>query len=225
LSVAFLRTIIIYVIVVCALRIMGKRQLGELQPSELVVTILVSNLATMSIEDSSIPLLGTVMPIFTLVSCEVLVSLLAMKSSTAQRIISGNPRIIIRDGTPDQKEMKNLRWTIEDLQEQLRISGIFDISEVACAVVETSGTLSVYQKYRYRPLSLDAWEKLEGEDSPPMLIISDGKIVEDALNYCGVTQQWLEETLSRKHVTAEEVFLMTCDKCRNYHIVRKEDNK
>jgi uncharacterized membrane protein YcaP (DUF421 family) len=121
--------------------------------------------------------------------------------------------------------MRNLRWTIEDLQEQLRVSGIFDISEVACAIVETSGALSVFQKYRYRPLSLDAWEKLEGEDSPPMLLISDGKIIEDALNYCGVTQKWLTETLSRKHVTAEEVFLMTCDKCRNVHIIRKEDKK
>lgn len=221
-SVAFLRTIIIYIIVVFALRIMGKRQLGELQPSELVVTILVSNLATMSIEDSSIPLLGTVMPIFTLVSCEVLVSLLTMKSNMAQRIISGNPRIVIRDGRIDQKELRNLRWSIDDLMEQLRSNGIFDVTEVAFAVVETSGSLSVYEKYRSRPLTLELQENPVGEDFPPIVLISDGVVDRKAYQYCGIDDKWLEDTLSRKHLSFKEVFFMSCDKKKNYHIVKRE---
>jgi len=224
-SVAFVRTIIIYFLVIAALRIMGKRQLGELQPSELVVTILVSNLATMSIEDSNIPLMGTVMPIFVLVSCEVLLSYFILKSPKAQKVIFGNPRIVIRNGVIDQKELRSLRWTIEDLTEQLRVSGIFDINEVSMAIVETSGAISVYQNYRNRPMSIEMDDARQGEDDPPMVMISDGRVVEDTLNYCGVDRKWLDETLKRKHLTAEDIFIMTCDKKRSYLIMEKEERK
>jgi len=221
-SVAFIRTIVIYLLVIAALRIMGKRQLGELQPSELVVTILVSNLATMSIEDSNIPLMGTVMPIFVLVSCEVLLSYFILKSPKTQKVVFGNPRIVMRNGIVDQKELRNLRWTVEDLSEQLRVSGIFDFNEVSMAIVETSGALSVYQNYRSRPMSIDMDDARQGEDDPPMVVISDGHIVSDALNYCGVEQKWLDDTLKRKHLSPKEVFIMTCDKKQNYTIMKKE---
>jgi uncharacterized membrane protein YcaP (DUF421 family) len=222
-SVAFIRTIIIYIIVVLALRIMGKRQLGELQPSELVVTILVSNLATMSIEDNNVPMIGTVIPIFTLVSCEIIISYIIMKSSFAQKMISGNPRVIIRDGKIDQGEMRNLRWTIEDLTEQLRANGVFDINEVAFAIVETSGSLSVYQKFCHRPLSPDMQANPDGDDMPPALMISDGKIVTESLDYCGVDRGWVEDVIKRKHLDIKKVFIMTCDRNREYKIIKKEE--
>ncbi|HPR40559.1 MAG TPA: DUF421 domain-containing protein, partial [Oscillospiraceae bacterium] len=141
------RTIIIYVLIIICLRIMGKRQLGELQPSEFVIAILISNIATISIEDTDIPLLSAIVPIVTLMSSEVLLSAVAMKSNKAQVVISGNPVVIIRNGTIDQARMRELRFSIEDLMSQLRINGIFDIREVGWAIVETNGKLTVYPKY------------------------------------------------------------------------------
>ena len=223
-SIVFIRTILIYLLVVTALRIMGKRQLGELQPSELVVTILVSNLATMSIEDSGIPLLETMVSIFTLVSCEVLVSLLIMKSNLAQKIFSGSPCVIIRDGKIDQREMKNLRWTLEDLLEQLRVAGVFDITEVSFAVVETSGALSCYQIYRSRPLTLDILEASQ-EDAPPVLVVSDGKIVDKNLTYCHISRPELEGAIKQRGLALPNIFLMTCDSQQNFTIVEKEGSR
>ena len=127
--VVFFRTLIIYFVIIVCLRIMGKRQLGELQPSEFVIAILISNIATLSIEDTDIPLIGAVVPIITLMSAEVILSFITLKSGKAQVLVSGNPVMIIRDGKIDQKSMRDLRFSIEDLMSQLRINGIFDIQE------------------------------------------------------------------------------------------------
>ena len=140
--VVFFRTLIIYFVIIVCLRIMGKRQLGELQPSEFVIAILISNIATLSIEDTDIPLIGAVVPIITLMSAEVILSFITLKSGKAQVLVSGNPVMIIRGGKIDQKSMRDLRFSIEDLMSQLRINGIFDIQDVAWAIVETNGQLT-----------------------------------------------------------------------------------
>ena len=144
--VVFIRTLILYAIVVFGMRIMGKRQLGELQPSELVVTILISNIATLPIENTNIPLLAGVVPILTLMCFEVVVSVCTLKNRRLRTIISGTPRVVISKGVIDQKELANLRYSVEDLLEQLRSSNIFDLREVELAIVETTGALSVYKK-------------------------------------------------------------------------------
>lgn len=226
-SVVVLRTILLYITIVLALRIMGKRQLGELQPAELVVTILVSNIATLSIEDTNIPLLGSLLPIFMLVSCEVLISVVILKSRTARKLISGNPRILIRDGVLDQKEMVNLRWSIDDVTEQLRTNQIFDIRDVSFAIVETSGTLSVYQKFPARTVTAQMMSlPQEGEpDAPPMTVICDGDLDRDALAYLNLREEWLYKVLKEEKLTLEEVFLMTCDRRAQYNIQKKEKGK
>lgn len=226
-GILILRTVIVYIIVVFSLRIMGKRQLGELQPSELVVTILVSNLATLSIEDTNVPLFGSILPIFMLVICEVAVSLITLKSNRLRKLISGNPRVVIRDGVIDQKEMRNLRWSLDDLMEQLRSANIFDVNEVSLAIVETSGNLSAYQKYAARALTPADMNipTPGGADSPAMAVISDGVIVPDALNYCNLRPQWLEKVLAEKGVPARDVFLMTCNRNAEYHIILKERHR
>ena len=152
-SIIFIRTIILYLLIVFSLRVMGKRQLAELQPSEFVVTILISNVATLPLEDINIPLIGGVVPILLLVSFEVLVSFITLKSQRARKIVSGSPRVIIRDGVIDQQEMKNLRLSIDDLMGQLRSKDIFDISDVAFAIIETTGSLSVYQNFDARTVT------------------------------------------------------------------------
>ena len=220
----FFKTVILYALIIFGLRLMGKRQLGELQPSEFVTTILISNIATLPIEDIDIPLLTGILPILTLVCCEVMMSTLSLKSARARKILSGSPKIIIRDGRIDQKELKNLRFSIDDLMEQLRQNSIFDIADVAFAIVETTGKLSVYQKFEARNvtaqmLSLPA----DGvETAPPVVMISDGRLIEQSLPYCNLKPEWLEKTLKEQEVELRDVFLMTCNRQANYHIIKKE---
>jgi len=206
------------------MRVMGKRQLGELQPSELVVTLLISNIATLSIEDTNVPLLGSILPIFILVSCEVLVSFLILKSNTLRKIISGNPRIVIRNGAIDQKELKNLRWSVDDLTDQLRSNNIFDISEVDFALVETSGTLTSYLKFNKRPVTVEMLQIPQDgvPDAPPVTVISDGELVKDALAFCNLNQEWLDNLLRSRKLTIQDIFLLTVDRRAGYHLVEKE---
>lgn len=219
-----LRTIILYICIVFSMRVMGKRQLGELQPSELVVTLLISNIATLSIEDTNVPLLGSILPIFILVSCEVLVSFLILKSNTLRKIISGNPRIVIRNGTIDQKELKNLRWSVDDLTDQLRSNNIFDISEVDFALVETSGALTSYLKFNKRPVTVEMLQIPQDgvPDAPPVTVISDGELVKDALVFCNLNQEWLDNLLRSRKLTIQDIFLLTVDRRAGYHLVEKE---
>ena len=223
-SVSVLRTVILYITVITALRIMGKRQVGELQPAELVVTIMISNIATLSIEDTNIPLLGSILPIFALVSCEVVESLISLKSRVMRRLFSGSPRILIRDGVLDRHELKTLRWSIDDLTEQLRQNGIFDIREVSFAVVETSGALSAYQKFGARPASAQMLNiPPDGEpDAPPMTVIADGQLDPDALRFLNLRREWLDKILKENDLAIDGVFMMTCDRRAQYSLIPKE---
>lgn len=226
-GVLLVRTVLLYSMIVFVLRIMGKRQLGELQPSELVVTILVSNIATLSIEDANIPLLGSILPILMLVICEVAASVIILKCPGLRKVISGNPCIIIRDGAVDQKIMRDLRWSIDDLMEQLRIGNVFDIGEVSCAIVETSGKLTVFKKYLSREVTAGMLEVPIKEecDSPPMVVISDGKFVPDALNYCNIKQEWVEKELEKQKLRVCDVFLMTLNRRAQYYISVRDKQK
>ena len=150
--VTFFRTLILYVVIVFGVRLMGKRQLGELQPSELVVTILISNIATLPIEEVETPLFSGLLPILSLVTFEVIISAINLHSRRMRRVFSGSPVVVIKNGEIDQKKLQELRFSIDDLMAQLRQNQIFALDEVDFAVVETTGKLSVYQKYGARPL-------------------------------------------------------------------------
>lgn len=205
---------------------MGKRQLGELQPSEFVIAILISNIATLSIEDTDIPLTGAVVPIITLMSAEVILSFITLKSGKAQTIVTGNPVAIIRNGNIDQKSMRELRFSIEDLMSQLRINGVFDIEDVSFAIVETNGQLTVYLKPEVQPLTpKTASDPKSSKSIPPSVLISDGVLCSKALTDCNLTKKWLEGVLKKENLSEKEVFLMTCDPCAKYHIVKKESEK
>ena len=145
-SVILIRSLILYVLVIFAVRLMGKRQLGELQPSELVITILVSNIATLPIEDVNIPVLVGITPIFAMVCFEVTVSWLCLRFPTVRRFISGSPKIVIRGGRIDRQAMADLRFSVDDLMMALRGSEVFDLAEVQYAIVETTGSMSVMRK-------------------------------------------------------------------------------
>jgi len=222
--VSLVRTIILYLLIVVGLRIMGKRQLGELQPSELVVTILVSNIATLPIEDANVPFLGGAVPILTIVCFEVFFSTWAMKNKAVRKVISGNPRIIIRDGVIDQHELQELRLSTDDLLEQLRSSSIYDLRDVSFAILETTGKLSVYPKFAARTVTADMLhlEDTQHTDAPPVVLISDGEVIEDSLHYCNLKAEWLEKTLKENGYRQKDVFLMTCNRKADYYIIPKE---
>lgn len=210
-----LRTIILYVLIIFALRLMGKKQLGELQPSELVTTILVSNIATLSLEDPSLPMLMGIIPIVVIVCLDVILSAIMMKSGKIRRVVTGTPRIIIADGKIDQPEMKNLRYTIDDVAEAMREQSIFDLNNVRYAIVETNGSINFFEK-----------EHKDSPDiNPPAFLIKDGEIDDRGIKEARLSREWLEEKLRKEHLHADEVFIFCADELGNYNVVRKSGGK
>jgi len=204
-----IRTVLLYALVIFAIRLMGKKQLGELQPSELVTTILISNIATLALEDPDLPLMAGVIPILAIVCLDIFVTTLSIGSDKVRRAVTGSPRILIKDGVIDQKEMKTLRYTIEDLLEAARDSGIFDISTVQFAVAETTGKINFFEK------------SPEQSQNPPVLTVSDGVPNKDALEEMGLDERWLRRLLHEKNIPLSRVFLLTADENGNYYIVEK----
>ena len=220
--VVFLRTLILYAIVVIGMRIMGKRQLGELQPSELVTTILISNIATLPIENTNVPLLSGAVPILVLMCFEVILSYLSMKSQRFRTLLSGTPRIIIRNGEIDQQELANLRFSIDDLMEQLRLNSIFDIQQAEMAVVETTGQLSVCKKAEHSPPTSSDLGINIAPTSIPAVVVSDGVVITQGLDYCGISKKTLLTLTKKQGQEIEDIFLMTCTPDLTVYIVPKE---
>lgn len=217
-----IRAILLYVIIIFAVRMMGKRQISEMQTSELVITLLMSNIASIPMQDTEQSMLSGIIPIMVLLVCEILISYLMLKKSGIRRIICGKPVIVINDGTIDQNAMKELRISTEDLYEQLRQKDVFDISEVAYAILETNGKMSVFKKAQYETLTAKDMEIEKEESILQVAIISDGEIAKSSLKICGLGTNWLYETLKNENIALKDIFLMTADKYKNYRIIRKE---
>ena len=220
-----IRAIILYTLIIFAIRLMGKRQIGELQPGELAITILISNIAVLPIENIDVPLILGAVPILTLVCFELLLSILSMKSSKLRTILSGKPIFVIENGKINQKAINSLRFTIDDLTEGLRSCEVFDISQVAYAIVETNGTMSVVKKFQSQNVT-PKMLKLENQQTTiPMVIISDGKVVEDNLKEIGLTRKWLFDKLKKENLSADNIFIMTADNNEKTFIALKENSK
>ena len=203
---------------------MGKRQIGELQPSELVITILISNIATLPIEDLNIPLLGGLVPILSLVCFEVFASVLGIKSQTARKLISGTPAFVIKNGVIDQKRLRDLRFSTDDLMEGLREQNIFDIRDVDYAIVETTGKLSIYKVFEQQEATAKMLKisPKSATPSPQVTIVSDGKLIKDGIDYCNIDKAFIESALKEEGCGIKDVFIMTCDRSKNYYVVKKE---
>jgi uncharacterized membrane protein YcaP (DUF421 family) len=224
-AVIFIRAVILYLLLIFAVRLMGKRQIGELQPTELAITILISNLATLPIEDPGDPLLVGIIPILVLAGLDVLMSQLQFKSRGIRKLMCGQPAIIIRDGIIDQAKMKELRFTNDDLTESLRIQGIFNIDEVQYAVVETTGAVSVYQKYQYQPATNGSVGSVGTDLNPPCSIIDNGKIIIEGLDEAKMTLSDLVKTLHKENIAPENVFFMSAATDGEYVIIQKNNFK
>lgn len=218
-----IRTFIIYCAVSICVRLMGKRQLGQLQPGELVITILISEIAAMPIGDNNIPILNSIIPLFLLVSFEIINSLIDRKSVSFRHLTEGKPITIIRNGELLQKELKELRFTINDVLLGLRQKDVFDIDEVEYAVVETNGTLSVLLKPCYRPAIQKTTGKKEKDNGMPCAVVIDGKIIGSSFKDCGITEKEVLSRLRKETDDIKNVMLMTVDKNKNFNIIFKKE--
>ncbi len=194
-----IRTTIIYIFVLAILRFTGKRQLGELQASEFVTTMIISNLASISIEQQSIPLLVSMLPVVIIACYEILLSGITIRSAKFERFIEGEPRIIMKNGIFVQKTLRMLRFTVTDILCALRDKNIFDPTSVSIALIEPNGKLSVYAT-GYSPKN--------ALENPPACVIVEGMIINDALKMCGKTDEWLNSYLDEKNILVKEVLLM-----------------
>ena len=225
-AISFIRTIIAYVLVVFALRVMGKRQVGELQPSELVVAIMISDLAAIPLSDSALPLSSGVIPILTLIVTEIISSLLSLKLPAVRRLLTGSPAVIIKNGVIQRKEMRKNRYNLEDLAEALRMKDYFDMGDVHTAILETNGSLSVLPKSDKRALDAQDLKLPEKQQTLPHVIIADGKLYTEHMKEAGVDIAWVEKQVKKKK-TGEyrDIFLLTVDGQGKVTIQRKDEDK
>ena len=219
------RTVLIYLCVLFAMRLMGKRQLGELQPEELVSTILISNLASISIESEEVPVTASLIPLFLIAALELLGSILSFQSQKFFNLMSGRPKTVILDGQIDQNALRTLRLTTADLMEALRGKNIFDPRDVSYAVVETNGSLSVALRPEREPATLSdlALKVQHGQATIPFVL--DGQVLDDNLHWCGKDHAWLERTAPANTLLVEEILLLIGNDTEDYFLLKKEPRR
>ena len=209
---AFSRTIILYLLIMLALRATGKRQIGQLEPSELVLTMMISDLAAVPMQDFGIPLTAGIIPILTLFSLSLLISQLALHHLRFRSLFFGTPSVLIRDGRVQQEIMRKNRYTIDELLEELRAQGYSSIEDIKYAVLENSGKLSLLPREK-------------GDVTLPVVIISDGRILDVNLKQRGLNRIWLEKQLAQQKISSpQEVFLLTVDEYNAVFLIKKENS-
>ena len=220
-SIIFIRTFIVYIVAILAVRIMGKRQIGELKPHELVITILVSETANMPLEDNNIPLANMLVPIMLFVSFEIIVSAISMKSLSFRNILQGKPIFVIRKGKLDEKQLGRLRLTMDDLIDAVRQKDIFDISTVQEAVVETNGSISVLQKAEEAPVTPKQMKLSVKEESVPVTIVIDGKPVTEYFGEEKIDTHRIELIVKNAGKDIQDIMLLTVDDKGNTFVIPK----
>lgn len=220
-----LRTVLLYCFIILAIRFMGKRQIGDMQPGELVVTFLISDLAAAPILNHSDPLLEGIVPITVLVLLEWLVSKFILRSLTLRRLVDGHTAVLIRNGRIDQAMLRRLRITVDDLMELLRGQNVFDIETVAYGMLETNGDFSVLLKAEEQPLTPKTRDTAPPPASFPVPIVTDGLLRRSQMDYLGMDEAQVEQLLKKNGVTRKEVFLMTADAEGKTVVIKKEGKR
>ncbi len=223
-TVMFFRSFITYILLLLVLRLMGKRQVGELQPSELVTTLLLSEIASQPITDDNIPLVYGIVPAVVVLSFEVILSFLITKSEKMKRIMTGNVSILIDKGNLNVKEMRNARISLEELASELRLKNVTDISDVQYAILEKNGKLSVVLKSQKQALTPSDIKIETAEKGISHALIVDGKINFENIKTSGKSKDFIECQLAKRNInTVEEVMLFTCDDAENITVIKKEE--
>lgn len=224
-AVTLVRATILYIIVIFLIRLMGKRQIGELQPSELVVTILVSEIASIPMQDNSIPILNSVVALFALVAFEIFTSAIGMKSPKMRSYMQGHPVIVIRSGIIDYKALKKLRMTVNDLVSALRQKDVFDFSQISYAIFETNGKISVLLKPEYRNSTASDVNVHPKDKGMPFAVICDGEIIEDMVKESGYDMSKIKKFALMSKVPVEKIVIMSVDSDGIAYIAEKGDSE
>ena len=222
LVVSYLRTIALYSVLIAVIRLMGKRQIGQMEPSEFVVTMLVANLASIPMQDEGIPLFSGLVPILSVLGMELILSFLSMKSMTVRKLLCGKPVILIENGNILQKNLRKTRVTLDELTGHLREKDILDLKSVQFAILETNGNLSVFPYPKDRPASAAEAGIQASKQFLPVTIISDGKLLNGNLQLSGKDRQWVDRVLAQHDATLATTWLLTVDKSDHILFYRKE---
>jgi len=218
-----LRFIFVYFFMLLSMKILGKRQIGEMQMSELVSAFFLSELATWSVTSGSLPLLYSIVPIALMIIIEIGISLLALKIPFMKKIFDFSPSILVREGEILQKELLKNRLTLDEVFSMLRISGYYDIEKVRFAILEPNGQLSVIPYAKYDSMSCDDLKIPTDEKGFSVAIINDGKINEKGIKAIGKNEKWLKRILNQSKIASiKEVFLLVSDFNGNYKIFKKD---
>ncbi len=202
------RAIILYILLLAVFRLMGKRQLGEMQPFELVLTLIIADLACIPMGENTIPMSHGVVPLLSLVVLHFLMTFLCRKSLKLRKLFNGKPVIIIDSEGINYKLLKALNMTVNDLCESLRGCDCFDLNEVAYAIVETNGSLSVLLKTQNAPPSAEDMKIATDEATLNVILINDGKMVKENLEYLGVTEEFVLKIISNKNAKLQDVLIL-----------------
>lgn len=218
----FFRTLLIYFMILVGMRLMGKREIGELTPIDLVVSLMIAELGVLIIEDKDIGLIKGIIPIFTLVGVEMLVSYLSLKNDVIRKLVNGTPSVLIKNGKIMKKEMRRNRYTTHDLLTQLREKDVFNISDVEFAVLETSGELTVIPKSQKRNLTPEDLGLETEYEGLPIVLIEDGAINDHALEAVDLNKQWLTKELKKRMIDdISEVLILAIETDGNLYISTK----
>lgn len=222
---AVFRTVILYLIIIVGIRLMGKRQIGQLEPSELVLSLIIADIAAVPMQDNGIPLVMGVLPILTLLCLSTILSVLTVKSIRIRALLCSRPSVVVRDGKILIPEMVKNRFTVDELMEELRVSGVTELSKVKYAVLETTGRISVVPVAEEQPVTAKDLGLTVAEPGLPLILVSDGHILHHNLRDRGLTLDWLHQQLTGRQLTAKEVFLMTVDENGQVYCAPKEGKK
>lgn len=220
-TITILRTCIIYVFIVLAVKIMGKRQIGQLKPHELIITFLVSQIASQPLQDNSIPLANSIMPILILVSFEIIVSVVSMKSVKFRDFIQGKPIFVMKNGKIKENELKRVRMTLDDLVDAIRQNNAFDISEVNDAVIETNGSVSVLKKTKKSPPSAENFEMTVEDGGTPIVIVLDGKPITEYFSQTKIPKERIETIVNSLEFKMSQIQLLTIDNNGKLNLIEK----
>lgn len=221
--IAFVRTIILYLLIIVGIRLMGKRQVGELEPSELVLALIIADLAAVPMQDFGIPLLTGIIPILTLLCITMILSVLTMRNVKFRAIVCGRPSIIVENGKLHQREMQKNRFTVDELMEELRMKGVTDLSTVKYAILETNGQISVLPYANQLPVTAQQMNLTPDDIGLPLVVINDGRVLDHNLHTRGLDRIWLDKQLQEHKIhRPQDVFLLTVDEQNRVYLIEKE---
>ena len=209
--VTFFRAIVLYIIVLIVMRLMGKREIGQLQPFELAISIMIADLAATPMAETGIPLTNGIMPILGLLVMHLIISMINIKSNKAREIICGKPSMLIFRGKIDEKILKKERFTINELEERLRGNNVINLGDVEYAILETSGQVTVIQKPEKRNTIPEDFNIVPEYEGIPYDLVIDGKIMDDNLKVLGKDREWLKKQVEKFKMKPEEALVVTYD--------------